>query len=247
MFDRSAPQQLEFAWSAEASHASPIPSPESDLEPPTSAISGPTTRASSARRRRPSSSSKTCQGCSLPRCVECWPTLPSSGSMRSGQLSALGRSAPRIDDRVSGSLLPTPTASTYGYNQGGSAGRSEQPKRPSLDTIEKSWIPTPCARDTKGPSSRALKREGGMDLPSMELSWLPTPTVSGEWNTRSASPRSGDGLATVAGSSIRLREWMMAAPEGWTSVNGKRLSGNGVVVACAELVGRAVKEACSWT
>lgn len=192
MFERSPPHQLTFEWSAEGSPASHIASPASDSAPRTSATSGPTTRGSSARRRRPSSSSRTCQDCARPSCVECWPTLPSSGSMRSGRLSARVLSAPRIDVAVSGSQPLTPCASTYGSNQGGSQGRLGQRKRPSLDTIEKSWIPTP--------------------------------TVSGEWNTQSASPRSGDGLATVAGSSIRLREWMMGAPEGWTSVDGKRLS-----------------------
>jgi hypothetical protein len=37
----------------------------------------------------------------------------------------------------SGYLLPTPTATSYGYNRGGSAGRVG-PKRPSIDTIAKS-------------------------------------------------------------------------------------------------------------
>lgn len=43
------------------------------------------------------------------------------------------------------------------------------------------------------------------------------------WNRRSASPKSGDGLASVAGASIRLREWMMGFPEGWSEPDAKPL------------------------
>lgn len=222
MFERSPPQQLAFVWSAEGSPASRTASPESDAGPQTSDTSGPTTRASSAKQDRPSSSSRMCQGCARPSCVGCWSTLPSSGSMRNGRLSAQALSAPPIAAIASGSLLPTLTASSYGSNQGGSAGRSGQPKRYSLDAIAKGWLPTPLASDNKG--GTGPRRDGGPRLNDFEKTWLPTPTVSGEWNTRSASPRSGDGLATAAGNSIRLREWMMGAPEEWTLVDGKRPS-----------------------
>ena len=150
----------------------------------TSAGSGQRSRGRSKNKSPPSLSAKTCQGCCRPGCETCWSTLPASGSMQNGRLSALPASERPTDEGASLSLLPTPTASDYGSNQGGSAGRSGQRKRPSLKNILKAAL-------------------------------LPTPTVSGDWNRRGASPTSGDGLSAVAGTSIRLREWMMGFPAGW--------------------------------
>lgn len=85
-------------------------------------------------------------------------------------------------------------------------------------------LPTPLAAAHPGGSRERLGRnrcpsldETLKDLP------LPTPTVCGDWNRRLSSPASGDGLSTVAGSSVRLREYMMGLPEGWLEPNGKPL------------------------
>jgi hypothetical protein len=69
-------------------------------------------------------------------------TLPVSGSMRSGRISEHGISARRTSETASGWLLPTPSASSYGTNRGGSAGRVG-PWRPSLETLERACLPTP--------------------------------------------------------------------------------------------------------
>jgi hypothetical protein len=48
----------------------------------------------------------------------------------------LGTSARHTNETECGSWLPTPSASSYGYNQGGSAGRVGK-KRYSLDSLAK--------------------------------------------------------------------------------------------------------------
>lgn len=54
-----------------------------------------------------------------------------------------------------GSCLPTPTAQTYGSNQGGAMGRHGQKKRESLAAkARKGLLPTPMARDWKGTSGK---------------------------------------------------------------------------------------------
>jgi hypothetical protein len=70
-------------------------------------------------------------------------TLPRWGSMQSGELSE--RTMPEHLTSVTGfgSLLPTPSASSYGTNQGGSMGRTGK-VRPSLQTMaRKNLWPTP--------------------------------------------------------------------------------------------------------
>ena len=201
-------RQLSMSF-AEDSHASPSASLESGSHRRMRGGSGRSSVGSSAKSDRGSSSSKTCQGCGRPDCATCWPTLPLSGSMRSGRLSVLASSELRTDAPGSSSLLTTPTASQYGSNQGGSAGRVG-PKRHNLDSM----LPTPCARDGGRGGTMAQCR------PTID-SLLPTPTVCGDWNRQSSSPKSGDGLSTVVGGSIRgilsvrLREWMMGFPRGW--------------------------------
>jgi len=67
-------------------------------------------------------------------------------------------------DGLRTTLLPTLSASAYGSNKGGSAGR-EGPDRPSLETLAKRGIlPTLTTRDEKGPGP-ASKSKGGRDLP----------------------------------------------------------------------------------
>ena len=74
---------------------------------------------------------KTSQGCFLDltgisdRYSETWPR---SGMMRSGTAFPLRPSVPRTSEIGSG-CLPTPTAVSYGYNQGGAMGRSRDTDR----------------------------------------------------------------------------------------------------------------------
>jgi hypothetical protein len=62
--------------------------------------------------------------------------------------------------------LPTPSASSYGTNQGGAAGRVGK-VRESLETMARTgslqrWA-TPCTSDEKGPKGKGTK--GGRNLP----------------------------------------------------------------------------------
>ena len=60
--------------------------------------------------------------------------------------------------------------------------------------------------------------------------------------TGAAHPGAGDGLGTLAGSSVTLREWMMGFPR-WTWARARKALGNAVVPACTEVISRAIMEA----
>lgn len=156
-------EQLAFRLFVGASLASLIASQAGGRARQTRGGSGRSSSASSGRSARKSSLSKTCQGCGLVDCGTCWPTLPSSGSMRNGVCTARPRSGrPTV---APGSLfLPAPAASRSGYNQGGAAGRVGK-KRLSLDRMasQARW-PTPTVSDSLGggpTSKRPPGRQGG--------------------------------------------------------------------------------------
>lgn len=88
-------------------------------------------------------------------------TLPTSGSWGHGMWSPQPPSEPRTSDDASLSLLPTPTASSYGSNQGGSAGRSG-PMRASREMRAlKGLLPTPTAMDSVGSRNATANRSEG--------------------------------------------------------------------------------------
>ena len=95
------------------------------------------------------------------------------------------------------SLLPTPTSSTYGSNQGGAAGRVGA-ARLSLESMARAgMLPTPCvSRKTWNKAAKGSK-------------------VDATWPA----------LGMVAGTEGRLSplfvEWMMGFPEGWTLVESE--------------------------
>lgn len=62
--------------------------------------------------------------------------LPAWGMTHGGACWELGTSARHTSETECGSWLPTPSASSYGYNQGGSAGRVGK-RRYSLDSLAK--------------------------------------------------------------------------------------------------------------
>ena len=117
------------------------------------------------------------------------------------------------------SLLPTPSASAYGSNKGGAAGRTG-PERHSLESMaRKALWPTPKVGDRGGFSSE-LRRQCP-NLPAtvrmVEARLWPTPTIVGNYNRKGASPTSGDGLATVGGQlNPTWVEWLMGWPLGWS-------------------------------
>lgn len=116
-------------------------------------------------------------------------------------------------------LLPTATASTYGYNKGGSAGRTGK-TRPSLQTMAaQGFLPTHVASNhyvTGGePTLMGMAKRFG---------FAPTATVKGNYNKAGLSQKSGDGLQTwldrVRGQRGPLApsflEWYMGFPINWT-------------------------------
>src|SRR5262245_43377015 len=129
-------------------------------------------------------------------------TWPPSGMTQNGTAYRRPTSVPPIYVIESG-LLPTPSASDYGSNQGGSKGRVG-PVRPSLQTMARRGLwptpkgsaanygrpqdndrgdlqaavlatyPTPAARDHKG---RSMTRQGGKSLPDL----MGTGQLNPEW------------------------------------------------------------------
>jgi hypothetical protein len=98
--------------------------------------------------------------------------------------------SPNSGNGLRTALLPTLSASQYGSNKGGAAGR-EGPDRPSLETLAKrGMLPTLTTRDEKGPGP-ANKSKGGRDLPH---------TLGGHLNPNWC-------------------RWFMGFPEGWLDVD----------------------------
>lgn len=214
--------QLAWTWSVPGSPASLTASPAVVEEPATRGGSGRKSRASSATFGPRSCSSKMCPGSGAPACESCWPTLPASGSMRSGICSSRPRRAPHIDDSAC-SLLPTPTATDFDNNIGGGQGRIG-PVRLSLSSMaRKGLLPTPLASQRYSGADR-------MGLPELaRRGLLPTPTVCGDYNRAGSSPTSGDGLATVMGGPLnpQFREWLMGFPVGWTDIVSRATPSSG--------------------
>lgn len=144
--------------------ASPAPAQGSTVSDPDC---GATSPASSEKPDPDGYSSRTCSPSDVEGLIESWGTLPRSGSMRNGVITARSRSAPRTDGNGSLSSAsdpkqdrpswPTPTASD-GAN---GAGHGETMQGgPSLRTVAAAW-PTPCAAagsTRAGDNRRTVKR-----------------------------------------------------------------------------------------
>ena len=119
--------------------------------------------------------------------------------------------------------LPTPSASSYGTNQGGGMGRKGK-VRPSLQTMaRKNLWPTPNSRDWKGPPGAGTIARGGRQssLPAAVARNLwPTPTAHNakETNAPSKATRNTPTLAAQVGGKLNPTwvEWLMGWPLGWT-------------------------------
>jgi hypothetical protein len=128
--------------------------------------------------------------------------LPAWGMTHAGACWELGTSARRTSETECGCSLPTPSAKAYGYNQGGSVGRSGK-KRPSLSTMARdgSW-PTPLKQDSwmDLSPSRARRRAPGLMWAVVRRSGLEVAEARGKLNP--------DWV-----------EWLMGWPIGWTDLN----------------------------
>lgn len=172
--------------SLQASRASHIALPGSDSDTTTSVRSGPSSCESSK--------SASPQRCSSRTPLTSSTTTDLFGPSYGAWVSHTRRhcytpprnSAGRTSANASLSLLPTPTARSYGSNRGGAAGRVGA-VRPSIETIV-TTMPTPLASDGHkgGPNQQY---SGGNPSLTMLVLALPTPLAS----QRHARGRSSDG------------------------------------------------------
>lgn len=135
-----------------------------------------------------------------------WPTATATDSKASG---AAGYST--SSGRHSGTTLtdaavrlaewPTPTAQSYGTNQGGAAGRVG-PVRASLDTLARQWA-TPTARDWRS----EVATQSPEHSPPLGRQVLQTPTVGETTSPAAAPPRQ---------LCVRFVEALMGFPAGWS-------------------------------
>ena len=154
------------------------------------------------------------------------PTLPNSGSMRNGAVSARPPLAPHTNGIGSG-LWPTPTATDSARN--GVLNQDEPNK--TLNHAAQAW-PTPTARDGKGKPGENAQFQ---NLTTSASTWpTPTATEAKRGDCPSQRARSTPGLATEAslhdltimtdgdGGSKRAGlnpcfvEALMGLPIGWT-------------------------------
>ncbi len=173
--------------------ASPVKGPVSRACDP---AFGATTHDSLARYDHASLSWKTSQRCALGDWQEFSGSWPRSGTTRSGIAYPLPTLAPLIAETESG-LLPTPTATSYGTNRGGAAGRVGS-IRPSLQYMARHNLwPTPTRVTNTG--GAALCKWGGAGS-RKKLRKMVTPV---EFN---------GALNPV------WVEWLMGFPLGWTDL-----------------------------
>jgi hypothetical protein len=104
------------------------------------------------------------------------------------------------------SLLPTPSAVSYGSNKGGGAGRVGK-DRPSLQTLAKrGLLPTPVVGDSTAAGSR--RKAGSKANPGVSLTDV---VVHGQ-----ALHHHKDRESNAGHLSPQFVEWMMGLPINWT-------------------------------
>ena len=214
------------AWisSLQATRANPSAAPASDSGPPTPDTCGPTSPASSTSASPGSCSARTSAlicGTASTSSPETWKAWATALRRHCAQRrnTARGTSA----SAYSGSqLLPTPTAQSYGSNQGGAAGRTG-PVRHGLQSMAKAGLwPTPTTGDAKGARTYAGGNLTlvGAAVPKSTAQLWPTPTAAdgGGGLGHAKSAQGGPNLRTTAGGSLNPPwvEWLMGWPEGWT-------------------------------
>ena len=161
-------------------------------------------------------------------------TWPASGMTRSGIAYRRPTSAPRTSASESG-LLPTPSAVSYGTNQGGGMGRIG-PVRPSLETMARSGLwPTPQAHDARPGHAERVNRHGtkhgGRDLTDWVAMW-PTPTAGDSRNSRNATANRSPGSSHHPGTTLSDAIRMLPTP---TANRWDGLQSHGVNVVSGQL------------
>ncbi len=158
--------------------------------------------------------------------VELSKNWPPEGMTVGGALYPLKMSERLTSDSDGSCLLPTPSASSYGTNQGGAAGRTGR-VRPSLETMaRKNLWPTPQAHDAQKGYAKRVGRygttHGARNLNDWVVKW-PTPTAS-EAGREGPGRKYGNGSPTLSGQAggqlnPTWVEWLMGYPPGWTELS----------------------------
>jgi hypothetical protein len=173
----------------------------------------------------PQSSLKTVLFCEHAGLIESSKIWPFWGMMRNGAVYQRKMLERPIKGTGSG-LLPTPSANSYGTNQGGGTGRKGK-VRPSLQTMAKQnkW-PTPMNVDHRDLSIKAVQKADLMNQQvrlSGRVKW-PTPKVGGmKLRKQSCNDATEEGVKSMrSGHGGQLNptwvEWLMGWPEGWTDL-----------------------------
>jgi len=151
-----------------------------------------------------------------------WPTATATDAKSSRNATVKNRTVPghsgvTLTDFVT--LFPTPSASSYGTNKGGGAGRVG-PARPGLETMaRKNLWPTPVADDAVERAKGKWNSRGEPKLSAAVKFW-PTPTAR-DWksgahgtqgNSRPLSEQVGGSLSPM------WLEWLMGYAIGWTEL-----------------------------
>jgi hypothetical protein len=157
--------------------------------------SGPTLRDPFAYYDPATSSWRTSQLSLDPSWGESSPAWPPSGIACDGLAYELPTSA-LLTAATASSLLPTPEAKLA--ESGPDYARADRPESggDDLTTAVTKLLPSPAARDYKGPAPETMRREGGTNLPNI---FLPTPRAT---DAAKGSPHqhgsSGDLMLTSA-------------------------------------------------
>jgi len=182
--------ELSFRTSTSSAAASPAKTSRPPGKGPDSAEpapdSGSSSLASSRRSRRHGSSSKTSRVENADGCPMCVDTCTCSDT----EAAPWGLPPKTLELRTFGdasSLLPTPTASTYGSNVGGAAGRHGKARLSLESMARKGLLPTPCV------SRKTWEKKG-------DETWAGLGMVA----------------ETEGRLSPRFVEWMMGFPDDWT-------------------------------
>lgn len=147
---------------------------------------------------RRSSSSKMYQPFELADYQESSKSFPAEGICVGGRVYPQKKLEHPISAKDGSSWLPTPSATSYGSNKGGAAGRVGKTWS-SLETMARTnrW-PTPRSSDGEKGSPNQKGSKGDMTLPSAVHRW-PTPTAS---DAHSAGSRNLQGSKAHAGVSL---------------------------------------------
>lgn len=164
--------------------------------------------------------------------------LPPSGMTCGGRCYPLEKLEPHIKGTDGFAWLPTPSASSYGSNQGGAAGRVGR-KRYSLESMAKYNLwPTPTSKMTnrsreawEAHRARPNNKSGGMDLTVWVQKhpgpYWPTPQARDGTARGHQSPekrKAGGhsvGLGDAIGGQLNPEwvEWLMGFPLDWTALS----------------------------